>query len=137
MSSTSNNFLILFLLIFISIPCLLTATDDYQPSELATLLSDFALDYSLVDEKGNPVQDAVNEIATIRILREEELSEGVYNLTLYIDRSFVAKEDNISLPYDFKWNFKGLLNGEYEFLFILKDLSGKAGVLRANISVQH
>ncbi len=132
------NFIILFLLIFINISfTTLSAKDDYEPSELPKLVSDFTLCHTLIDEKGNPIQGSVSGVATIRILKEDKSSDGIYTLTLYIDRSYVARKDRISLPYDFKWNFKGLSNGEHEFLFTLKDLYGKIGVLRLNITVQN
>jgi len=115
---------------------MLTAQDDYEPSELPDLESDFDLSHSLLDEEGLPIEGTVRGIATIRIIDEEE-SDRTYTLTLYLDRSFVARKDSVSLPYDFKWNFKGLSNGGHEFLFTLEDSYGKLGVLRVNITVEN
>ena len=131
------NFGLLFLLALIILPFTINAEDDYEPSELPSLVSEFGLSYQVLDEMGLPIQGPVAGVATIKISEEEPLSANIYTLTLYINRSFVTQEAGISLPYDFKWNFKGLSNGEYELLFILKSAAGKIGVLRVNLTVQN
>jgi hypothetical protein len=133
------NYIIIFLLIFMNIAFALRAQEDYEyePSELPTLVGDFNLSYNLLDEDGIPVQGAVNGVATIRILPEDDLDGKTYTLTLYLDRNYVLSRDDISLPYDFKWNFRGLSNGERELYFVLKDSEGKLGVLRIDVAVEH
>jgi len=110
---------------------------EYEPSELPTLVGEFNLSYALLDENAIPIQGAVNGIATIRILPEDDPDGKIYTLTLYLNRSYVTREENISLPYDFKWNFRGLSNGNHELYFVLKDSEGKLGILRFNVTVEH
>ena len=133
------NYIIIFLLIFMNIAFALRAQEDYEyePSELPTLVGEFNLSYALLDENAIPIQGAVNGIATIRILPEDDPDGKIYTLTLYLNRSYVTREENISLPYDFKWNFRGLSNGNYELYFVLKDSEGKLGILRFNVTVEH
>lgn len=131
------NYIVLLLIIFLNIPFSLRAEVDYEPNELPILVGDFSLSYSLVNENGAAVQNTVNTIATIRILPEVEPNDETYILTLYLDRGYVLSKRQITLPYDFKWNFRGLSNGSHELYFILKDSSGKLGVLKVDITVQH
>ena len=130
-------YVLIFLVILMNIPFVLTAQDDYKPSQLPTLIGDFNLSYNLLDEYGKLIEGSVGGAATIRILQDSEPDGKIYTMTLYLDRSYVLSKDNISLPYDFKWSFRGLSNGEHELFFVLKNSEGKLGALNCNVLVGH
>jgi len=126
------------LMLFVSISSFSLATDEYEPSDLPSLVGDFGVAYSLLDEKGGSItDDFVDSIVTVRINRVDAAPDTVYSMQLFLDRVYVAGKDSIKLPYDFKWNFKGISEGKHEMFFILNDSSGKKGVLRFDVMVMH
>lgn len=131
------NYSILFLIILLVIPFSLQAVEDYEPSQLPGLVSDFNLSYRILDVKGNPIQGAIDGVASIHIQSEDIADTRQYTLTFYLDRTYIMANHDISLPYDFKWNFKGLTDGEHELFFILKDSDSRLGVLKVNVRIQH
>ena len=129
--------LIIVCLALIGAPFVTAAEEDYEPEDLPALAGEFALSYDLLDENNAPLYGSVSGIATIKIMGEGRRRKKPYTLTLYLDRSYILEKENITLPYDFKWNFTGLSNGAHELMFVLRDRRGEKGILRLDIEVQH
>jgi len=111
----------------------------YEPEELPSLIGDFNVSYKILNQNRTEHKaQAIDGIKIIRLLAADKaLEEKYYTLYLYLDRDLMMTKSGIKLPYDFKWNFKGLSQKVHEFMFILKAPDGKIGVLRLDLSVRH
>lgn len=135
----SFAFLILIFNILI-LPPVLMAQESFEFEDISSIANDFNLSCELLDKYGAPIKDKQNTlrgIVTVRILSENQSPEKKHTLRLYLDKGYVARKDSISLPYNFKWNFKGLYNGKHELIFVLKDSEGRAGVLNLEVNVRN
>jgi hypothetical protein len=112
---------------------------EYTRNELARLASDIPMRGSVeaIDGmRGNG--NAVDRVARFRVtLAEQGGAPGAFDMVVYLDDAFVASRKGVSLPYDFKWNFKGMKPGPHGVTLVLTDDKGLKGVVRLHVVVQH
>ena len=110
---------------------------EYEPGELPLLVGDLALNVDLLDQRGVRLESArVDAVTTIRVT-EERAMHNDYDLFAYIDRRSVFSKRNVRLPYEFKWDFRGLSEGTHTMMLVFVTKGTQKGIVRLNLSVQH
>jgi hypothetical protein len=108
------------------------------PEELPFLAGDFEMQASMRKPDGSPsTTDAVDGRMVVRLtVAEGSRHVDPLALSVYIDRSLSEVFKPIRLPYDLKWNFRGLSEGRHQMVLVLVERDGTRGVVRLDIGVE-
>lgn len=101
-------------------------------------LGNFNLKVEVEGKEGEGTPIVVDAVTTFVISRIDEANEGnSYKLYYFLDGRVSRIIDNVLLPYKFNQTYRGLLEGNYEVTFFLKDALGNYASCVIPIYVAH
>jgi hypothetical protein len=110
---------------------------EYKTSELPKLVGNIPVSFELLDERQVPITlSEVNQLTIVRV-KPKKTSQATYDLRVYLDNSSLTTERNVSLPYDFQINCRGLREGAHKLILIFSGEGNDRAVATINLSVKH
>jgi hypothetical protein len=109
---------------------------EYKASELPKLVGNIPVSFELLDERG--VRIAPSEVDQLTVVRvKPKASQATFDLVAYLDNSSLTMERNVRLPYDFRINCKGLLEGAHTLVLVFSGEGNDRAVATVDLSVKH
>lgn|SRR3989338_9159829 len=99
--------------------------------------STFEVTVTMTDAEGKEIS-AADDIAVFRIKRAGFAApQERYELFYFLDGRLEGRETAVALPFDFKQTYRGLVEGSYQVMFVLKNPLGETAKTALTIPVSH